>query len=71
MKAYQATTAVWQTGSGWQPHDIADQDADTLDDAREIAKKIIANGAQLGQPIVTISQGENEIETLGWEEAIS
>ncbi len=64
MKKYTLTTAVWQPGSGWQPHDIADQKAETLDEARKIAREIIDDGAQLGEPVVTIMVGDKEIETL-------
>jgi len=67
MKAYTITTAVWNRGCGWQPHDIADQKADTLDAARKIADMIIADGAQLGRPVVTIMRSSEVIETRGWE----
>jgi hypothetical protein len=66
MEKYIIKTGVWDYG--WQPHDIADQKADTLEEARRIAGEIVSDGAQLGRPIVTIMQGSGVIETIGWKQ---
>lgn len=50
---YRITYAVWGE-TGWQPHDIGDDYADTLDEARNLALDTIVQGAQLGNVTATI-----------------
>ena len=67
MERYKIITAVWRNGSGWQPHNIADRTADTLAEAELIAQQIVAIGAQLGDPIVYIFDGDNPVKEIGWK----
>ena len=62
--AYKIETAVWRTGSGWQPHDIQTRWATTLAEARGVAQQIVASGAVCGSPVVTIYDGEEIIEEI-------
>ena len=52
--SYTINYGVWSDGSGWQPHDIANDDAATLDEARKLALETIAQSAQLGDVQATI-----------------
>lgn len=51
--------AVWSQ-SGWQPHDINDDHADTIVGARTLAFETISYGAQLGDVIATITDNETD-----------
>jgi hypothetical protein len=56
--SYTIKYGVWRDGSGWQPHNIDDDDAATLSDARKLALETIVQGALLGDIIATITDDD-------------
>lgn len=56
--SYTINYGIWIDGSGWQPHNIDDDDATTLSDARKLALETIVQGAHLGDIIATITDDD-------------
>lgn len=56
--SYTINYGVWSDGSGWQPHNIEDDDASTLDEAQKIALETIVQGAHLGDIVATITDDD-------------
>ena len=56
--SYTINYGVWRHGSGWQPHNIDDDDAATLSEARKLALETIVQGAHLGDIIATITDDD-------------
>ena len=59
--SYTINYGVWSDGSGWQPHNIDDDTAATLSDARKLALETIVQGAQLGDIIATITDDTGNV----------
>ena len=66
MKNYEIKFGVWENGSGWQCHDIADRYADTFEEAVCTANKMISicDGIQVIADITDIETGN--CKTIGW-----
>jgi hypothetical protein len=66
MKTYEIKFSVWEDGRGWQCHDIADREADTMEEAEDVALEMIAvcDGIQVIADIKNTKTGE--IKTVGW-----
>jgi hypothetical protein len=47
-----------KNGSGWQPHNIDDDNVATLDEARNLALETIVQGALLGDIVATITDND-------------
>ena len=52
--SYTINYGVWRDGSGWQPHNIDNDDAATLDEARKLALETVAQCSSLGDIVATI-----------------
>ena len=66
MKNYEIKFGVWKDGSGWQPHDIAGREANTMEEAEDVAIEMIAvcDGIQVIADIENTKTGETK--TVGW-----
>ena len=58
--SYTINYGVWSDGNGWQPHDIADDDAATLDEALKLAIETTEQCSYLGDIVATITDDDTE-----------
>ena len=56
--SYTINYGVWSDGSGWQPHNIDDDAAATLDEAYKLALETIAQCSSLGDIVATITDDD-------------
>ena len=60
MNKYTVHYAVWRTGSGFQPHDLADEKFASLKEAVGEAHLTIAQCTSLGEIQATITKPDGE-----------
>ena len=70
MKTYEIKFSVWEDGRGWQCHDIADREADTMEEAEDVALEMIEAHWTAKDGFLVIADIKNtktgEIKTVGW-----
>ena len=56
--SYTINYGVWRDGSGWQPHNIDDDNVATLSEARRLALYTIVQGSSMGEIRATITDND-------------